>query len=165
VTSFTQIDLEKAEKILSEVVEFAQYARKRDGDPLDADIRDHCACALRDVQKALAKAKAYDYKERPVINHPVEEAAGYARLNEIAKRAALASGGPWHAYDSDESWSLHAGPMQILKAHKSCAMHAEYWPDADDAAFIVHSRADIDWLLNRIAALERQIRDLEEQDD
>jgi hypothetical protein len=86
------------------------------------------------------------------------------RLERIRARADAVAPGPWKARDSEESWSLHAGPMQILKAHKSCAMHAEYWPDQVHADFITHARSDIGYLLSVIDYLqhgEPSIHDIE----
>ena len=80
---------------------------------------------------------------------------GPDRLEQIRARAKAAAPGPWTSHDSEQSWSLHAGPMQILKAHKSCKQHAEYWPYPSEADFIVHCREDIDYLLGLIDAAER----------
>lgn len=80
------------------------------------------------------------------------------RLEQIRKRASAIAPGPWHAYDTEDSWSLHSGMMQILKAHKSCAQHAEYWPYIEYADFIVHSREDVDYLLAEVDRLKAALR-------
>lgn len=86
---------------------------------------------------------------------------GPDRLEQIRTRAKAAAPGPWTSQDSDQSWSLHAGAMQILKAHKSCVQHAEYWPYPNEAHFIVHSREDVDWLIREVDRLRSELSEEE----
>jgi hypothetical protein len=77
-------------------------------------------------------------------------------LEQIRARHAAATSGPWDARDTEPTWSLHAGFMQILKAPKRGTPYAEYWPDEADAEFIRRAPEDIGFLLACIdTALER----------
>lgn len=70
-------------------------------------------------------------------------------LSDIRTLHAAASPGPWLADDEPEYWVLRAcgGIKQILKAPKANSPYAEYWPEADDAAFLVEAHANIGFLL------------------
>lgn len=54
----TELELDRIISKLTEIIADHDEVWRRDNDPLAADIRDHCGCALRDAQKALGKAQA-----------------------------------------------------------------------------------------------------------
>lgn len=113
-----------------------------------------------------------------------------AELAEIEAREKAATQGPWWTNENDLFWQLFADatrryeyvdeegrqqalelaghPLQLIKAAKRETPYAEYWPTAEDAAFIAAARTDIPALLahiraqdTRIAALETALKDKE----
>jgi hypothetical protein len=83
-------------------------------------------------------------------------------LGEIRTRHRMAITGPWYAYDSEDSWSLHAGALQILKAPKHSTPYAEYWPEPTEAALLEHAHADIGALLAEIDRLAELVANKDE---
>lgn len=81
-----------------------------------------------------------------------EQDADY--LAEIRARHAAATDGVWRAQDGEQCWTLHADPVQILKAPKTGTPYAEYWPNEADAALLEHAHADIGWLLRELAEFQ-----------
>ena len=76
-----------------------------------------------------------------------------AALEEIRERADAATPGPWGTEEDADCWQLFGAldtglhPLQLIKAPKRGASHAEYWPRDADTEFIVAARSDVPWLL------------------
>lgn len=84
------------------------------------------------------------------------------KVNEIKKRLAEASDGEWFAEEDERTWELytdtgHMMPLKLLKIPKVSKEYAEYPPTKGDAAFIVHAKRDIEWLLSEVERLNQEL--------
>lgn len=83
-------------------------------------------------------------------------------IEEIKERVSKTSCGidrDYFAIEDDMCWILFADgepflSPQILKAPKKDTPYAEYWPNENDANFIVNAKADIRALLKEIKRLQ-----------
>lgn len=79
-----------------------------------------------------------------------------ARLKAIRARADKATPGPWTVYDRGGCGDHDVDGPKGPEASELSGRYRGMFCRADDAEFVAHARADIPWLLDRLAAAERE---------
>lgn len=92
------------------------------------------------------------------------------RLEQIRARVDAATEGPWEVVPAEDAYvsaSVRAagGTLMSFGGGSAYEESAGLEPSGEDLSFIAHARADVPWLLDRVAELEAALKHVEWEAD